>query len=231
MNDIFINTTTHSSRYTGQDISVTDFMHLFIIDVTCYSQINDYELVLQTDEIAKAKRFLQQEDRENFIIRKHLLRLLLGRLLNIPPAEINYRYGPSKKPYLDGINFNVSHTKDVALIAISSEEIGVDIEYINSAFDFNEIMPYCFNEAETAFILNSNSPLLNFYTLWTRKEAILKATGEGLTDKLSEVPTMENTIIRNQYLWQLKSFKINEDVLASIAVQPDARPTLFWTYP
>jgi 4'-phosphopantetheinyl transferase len=135
--------------------------------------------LLKPDEIARANRYLQEKDRTRFIVSRAALRQILGKYTNQSAADIKFSIGTNKKPYISGTNikYNVSHSADWVLIAIANTNVGVDTEKINPLFDFISILEDNFSKAEIDFI--GQSPQ-NFFLLWTRKEALTKATGQGL---------------------------------------------------
>lgn len=95
-------------------------------------------------------------------------------------------FGPQGKPTLKGhpdIHFNLSHCSRAALCVISDQPVGCDVECVPDELDM-DLCHYCFNDEEIASIVGSNHPTQTFTSLWTRKEAFLKFTGEGLTHNL-----------------------------------------------
>lgn len=95
-------------------------------------------------------------------------------------------FGANGKPFLvdhPEIQFNLSHCPRAALCILSGEEVGCDIEAVPDALDW-DVCRHCFNEAEQDAIASADNPLLAFTEHWTRKEAYLKWTGEGLCDDL-----------------------------------------------
>lgn len=95
-------------------------------------------------------------------------------------------YGLHGKPELRGhsdIHFNMSHCKRAALCVIDNVPVGCDVECVPKELDM-DVCRYCFNESEITDILGSDAPTLTFTILWTKKEALLKLTGEGLTNDL-----------------------------------------------
>jgi len=95
-------------------------------------------------------------------------------------------FGPSGKPYLTGhpdIHFNLSHCPRAALCVLGDAPVGCDIEATPSVLD-RDLCRYCFNDAEQASLQASAHPQRSFTELWTRKEAYLKWTGEGLCEDL-----------------------------------------------
>jgi 4'-phosphopantetheinyl transferase len=151
--------------------------------------------VLSPDEIARASRFHFEKDRIHFIQCRSALRGLLADYLAIPAAEICFEYLASGKPQLaaeqnpSGLQFNVSHSANMALIAVGSEHrLGVDIEKIRGDVDTTALAERFFSLRERAGLqaLPEHLRVPGFFACWTRKEAFLKATGEGLSFPLED---------------------------------------------
>jgi 4'-phosphopantetheinyl transferase len=155
--------------------------------------VRNLEQSLAPDERDRADRFVRAEHRNRFIVGRGVLRTILGGYLGRDPAQLHFRYSPSGKPALSAesgshsIRFNVSHTRDIALYAVTiGREIGVDIERIRADFGTAEIAARFFSGREVAALCALPPPyrLEAFFTCWTRKEAYLKARGEGLSHPL-----------------------------------------------
>jgi 4'-phosphopantetheinyl transferase len=151
--------------------------------------------VLSPDEITRANRFLFEKDRNHFSRCRSALRSLLAGYLQIPANEIRFEYLTSGKPQLAleqnprALQFNVSHSAGIALIALSSERrIGVDIERIRSDVDTTALAERFFSVRECAGLraLPDHLRVAAFYACWTRKESFLKATGDGLSFPLAD---------------------------------------------
>jgi 4'-phosphopantetheinyl transferase len=151
--------------------------------------------VLSAEEQARAERFHFEQDRHRFIVGRGLLRVILGRYLGLKPARVQFCYGQRGKPRLaeglvdSGIQFNVAHARQVALYAlVRGHAIGVDLEYVRDLPDLDHIAARFFSERENAarLALPAEQRLLGFYNCWTRKEAYIKAIGEGLTCPLDQ---------------------------------------------
>jgi 4'-phosphopantetheinyl transferase len=143
------------------------------------------------EEVERAARYVRAETRDRFVAARGTLRTLLARYLGVQPRQIVLSYGPRGKPRLVSpageVHFNVSHSGDLALIAFSSHSpIGVDLERISAATDVGGLAGRYFSPAELAHI-EARSPAARrhaFFVCWTRKEAYLKATGDGLAQAL-----------------------------------------------
>jgi 4'-phosphopantetheinyl transferase len=150
--------------------------------------------ILHKDEIVRAERFRFEKDRYRFTRCRSALRRLLAAYLEISPAEILFEYGARGKPRLalrqnpHALQFNVSHSGELALIAIGSEQsIGVDIERIRTEIDTKSLAERFFSVHERSGleVLPVHLRTTGFYACWTRKEAFLKATGDGLSFPLA----------------------------------------------
>lgn len=186
--------------------------------------------LLSEMEIARSSRFLRREDQQNYFVRKYALRILLGKFLGQAPAEIRYFLQENKKPAADGLQFNASHSKNYVAIAISTHPIGIDIEYLNPDFDHTDILAQCFDDEETRFIKNGTDPRLNFYTLWTRKEAMLKATGEGLVKDLNKLSAISSCFERKNEIFEMISLK-KKQLMISMATVSSQKKLKLWEYP
>lgn len=183
-----------------------------------------YEL-LDDEEKAKSAKFYKEQDRHMFIASKALLRSLLSGYLNIDPGKLSFSYGKNKKPYLQnsGIHFNVSHSGQCILIAVCDEEVGIDVEYYRHMTIQKEDMYSIFTEAEIAFIAGHKLRNEAFHKLWTRKEALVKATSQGIPDNLKYIPCLNGTHLVNQRVlnccasWTVYSFEADEYYAASVA--------------
>jgi 4'-phosphopantetheinyl transferase len=151
--------------------------------------LHRFEETLAPDEKARANRFVFRQDRNRYVAARGLLRELLGRYLDRSPAAIKFDYTTKGKPSLDAalnersIQFNVSHSRGLALLAFGlGRNLGIDVEFIRHEFPADEIAQRYFSPKEV-MELRTLPPSLQaegFYLCWTRKEAYIKATGEGL---------------------------------------------------
>jgi len=155
---------------------------------------DDRARVLSSDEAARAGQFHFARDRIRYTRCRSALRFLLAEYLSLPASEIRFEYSPKGKPRLAagqnarGLGFNVSHSSGIALIAISARTLGVDIEKIRSDVDVTSLAERFFSFAERAGLraLPDHLRLAGFFACWTRKEAFLKALGEGLSFPLAD---------------------------------------------
>ncbi len=148
--------------------------------------------VLSAAEQERARRFKFEKDERLFTVAHAALRSILARYLNASPARIEFAIGPQGKPRLaagESLRFNLSHSGELAVIAIASRELGVDVEGIKENFEFEEVAEHFFTAREVAALRALPGALQRraFYQCWTSKEAFLKAKGTGLSGELDEV--------------------------------------------
>jgi 4'-phosphopantetheinyl transferase len=150
---------------------------------------------LSEDELNRAARFYFERDRIHFIVARGVLRDILSRYLGLAPGHLRFSYTSYGKPALvashggDTLNFNLSHSHGYALYAVTrGREIGVDIEYIRPDFATEEIAERFFSARETAALRALPGEVRHeaFFLCWTRKEAYIKARGEGLSHPLDQ---------------------------------------------
>ena len=154
------------------------------------SKVQELSGLLTADELERAKRFSFERDQQRFIAARGILRSVLSRYLTICPEQLRFSYNQYGKPFLAPefssglLNFNLAHSGSMALYAITRKlEIGVDVEHTCPDFEYQEIAKQFFsvNEVATLRTIPAERKLEAFYTCWTRKEAYLKAHGQGLS--------------------------------------------------
>jgi Phosphopantetheinyl transferase len=159
------------------------------------SDIEYLASILSTDETERANRFHFDEHRHDYIIARGLLRCLLGRYLKIKPDQLRFCYGKYGKPALinecggDWLRFNLSHSHNLALYAVArNREVGIDLEWIRKGFANEQIAERFFSKEETRVLRSLPGDLQDegFFNCWTRKEAYIKARGEGLSMPLDK---------------------------------------------
>jgi 4'-phosphopantetheinyl transferase len=148
--------------------------------------------LLCESERERARRFIFERDRRRFIVARARLRQLLAARLNTLPEALDFAYGEHGKPALASreevdLRFNVSHSEDVAVYAFAAgRDVGVDVEALRPMADAPDIARSAFSAAERrAFLaLAPVERTEGFFNCWTRKEAFIKALGEGLSHPL-----------------------------------------------
>src|SRR5262249_34158358 len=151
--------------------------------------------ILAEAESTRATRFRFERHRNRFIAARGVLRSILGTHLHCAPDQLQFEYGANGKPALIGrfaenLFFNLAHSDDLALIAVSRlGPVGVDVERVRPIADVDQLVARFFSPRENARFqqLSSDEKNIAFFNLWTRKEAWLKATGEGIAHSLNRV--------------------------------------------
>ena len=151
--------------------------------------------VLAPEERERAQRFHFQKDRDHFVVARGLLRTILARYLGLEPHQLSFRYSFYGKPSLaeesnsGDLRFNLSHSHELALFAVTrGRELGIDVEYIRPEVAEEQIAERFFSTREVAMLraLPINLQAEAFFNCWTRKEAYIKARGEGLSLPLDQ---------------------------------------------
>jgi 4'-phosphopantetheinyl transferase len=196
---------------------------------------------LSPQEKNRAHRFRIDHLQREFIITRGTLRTLLGHYLNSEPTNIQLSYGPRGKPRIAGaanIDFNVSHSANIALFAFTRDcEVGIDIEKICPLTDMYNIANRYFTAEETSQLMRipANQREHAFYLCWTRKEAFIKAIGDGLSVRLDSFrvtfdPKEQARLIlneRNEHdakTWTLADLKFSTEFAAALAYCDATRP-------
>ena len=155
---------------------------------------------LAPDELARAKRFRLDRDRRRFIVGRAALRDIVSRYLSTDPSHIRFIYGDRGKPRLDTgqsscdtdseLCFNLSHSGELALVAIAlGRQVGIDVEFLDPTVDRELLARGSFTPQEQAQLAALPEPLQlrAFFEGWTRKEAFLKVSGQGLSTPLVQI--------------------------------------------
>lgn len=154
------------------------------------SRVEELRRTLAPDELVRAAAFRFPRDRDAFALARGLLRTLLGGYLGVPPGALRFAYTRYGKPYVEGppgagsLCFNLSHAHDIVLYAFArGRKVGVDVEYLRREFACDEIARRFFSprELEALRAVPPERRTEAFFDRWTRKEAFVKAVGEGLS--------------------------------------------------
>lgn len=187
---------------------------------------------LSADEYVRAERFYFERDKNRFIVARALLRTILGSYLSLAAQQVQFCYGHRGKPALakihaqSGLYFNLSHSQELAICAVTRDrDLGVDLEFIRPINEAEQIAKRYFSGRENAVFqaLSPDQKTAGFFHHWTRKEAYLKAIGDGLAadnDCFDEtVATAESRESDRAIRWFLRSFSPAPNYQATVAVE------------
>jgi 4'-phosphopantetheinyl transferase len=155
-------------------------------------EVSAYYRLLSSEEQERALRFRVERPRAEFVLTRGTLRTLLAQYRGIMPQEVQFRYEVRGKPALEGesgLCFNVSHTDGLALMAfVMRRTIGIDVENLVRGVDAQRLAERFFSERERQALrpLCGDELQAAFFRCWTRKEAYIKAKGDGLSLALHE---------------------------------------------
>jgi 4'-phosphopantetheinyl transferase len=206
--------------------------------------------LLSSDERERMERFHFDLHRERFALRRGALRMLLGRYLAVDSRRVEFRYSPKGKPEVgspeteDPLRFNFSDSSDWALLGLTRRDrIGVDIEEMRGHSDLETLARDHFSprECEEFLSLPPSEKIAGFYNAWTRKEAWLKACGEGLSVPLSDfdvslAPGEPPRLLRVRDepgllgCWALRACDPAPGYVGAVAVERERFRLLTWTF-
>jgi 4'-phosphopantetheinyl transferase len=193
--------------------------------------------LLSAEERAIASAFDSEDRRRSYIVAHALLRTILARIAGVKPNELVFRYGRRGKPELaspiQDVQFNMSHARDVVLVAVAhGRRVGVDIEHIDEPGDVRRIAARFLSPRDRDAIdqLPADRQREAFLRCWTRKEAYMKARGDGISRPLDDfevTPTQEASRARlrssanpnDTDAWELADVPAPRGFMAAIAVE------------
>jgi 4'-phosphopantetheinyl transferase len=187
-----------------------------------------HERSLSSDELVRANRYLSPLVRQRFITSRATLRAILAEYLNIKPGDVEFQYSRQGKPALGEqhpLRFNISHSENLLVVAVTwGHEVGIDVEAVRSMPEADTIAAQYFSptEYECYQTLPDDIKLQAFFNCWTRKEAYIKACGEGLALPLSsfEVSFLpgEPPYLLRPAVWPMYAFSPAPDYIGALAV-------------
>lgn len=196
-------------------------------------------LTLSEDELQRAGRFAYEHGWRRFVVARARLRELLAQRLDVTPQSIAFAYGKRGKPALapplarSGLQFNLAHSADLAVYAFAYDRaVGVDVESVRMLADADAIAARFFSPAEQRAYqaLDPCHRMQGFFNGWTRKEAYLKALGDGLHHPLDAfdvtlAPGEPAKIVRigdeprSECGWRLESFVPAPGFVGAVVVE------------
>lgn len=206
-------------------------VHVWAVSLS--GNVEPFEGLLSLEEVDRVERFRFAEHRRRYTISRGALRTILGRYIGTPPQELRFGAGRRGKPFLEeheDLQFNLSHSGHLAMVALGTFPIGVDLEKIRRLESCRDIARRHFSECEFAELdeLPEDEQLAGFYRCWTRKEAYIKALGEGLSMPLDSFdvsigPEARLLALRNRddrvEDWSMHDVSPTHDYAAAIAAR------------
>lgn len=179
---------------------------------------------LDDTELARAMRFRRLHDRRRYIAAHVGTREILSRYLQCDPAAVYFEadgeHGKMRLPGASAPAFNLAHSGEIALLCVARvRQVGIDIEHVHPLRDLRDLVKGNFTRAERARLRAQPEPVEAFFWTWTRKEALLKAVGTGLTVELRgiDVSEAEHAEFGDQ-AYELKSFAPAAEYVAALAL-------------
>ena len=171
-------------------------------------------------ELSRA-RSLTLPAREQFVVRRGVLRLLLGRALRLPPDRVDISTDSNGRPIVGGhLRFSVSGTDGLTAYAVAGgRDIGVDVERIRPLQDLPAMVRRVCTDRECTWLFEQPDAERAFFTLWTAKEAVLKATGHGLTRSPAHVGVEPGRAEFDGRVWTLAPIDVGSGYVATLAVE------------
>ena len=162
-----------------------DEIHVWCVELDAADEVSALAACLSEEERERASGLLSGTHQRRFVVARGMLRQLLGRYLGQDPGAVAFSRGAHGKPFLPegGLHFNVSHTHELALYAIARDrEVGVDVEWMRPQVAHEQIAARFFSleEQEALAQVPDVARQAAFYNIWTRKEAYVKARGDGI---------------------------------------------------
>lgn len=214
-------------------------VHIWIADVALIRwEYNKIEEILSDDECDRANRYVFERDRRSYMIRRAILRMILGHYLDLRPEQITFRHNRYGKPMLgtQDIFFSLSQSSGCAIYSFAqARQVGVDIERIRAVPDMEQIAKRSFSKAEyesySSQTKNAKQEL--FFKYWSRKEALIKAVGRGISIPLDtfDVSTNEDGPARQvemktckgkACLWTIQDIDLRPGFASAVATEgPD----------
>ncbi|MGV3762420.1 4'-phosphopantetheinyl transferase family protein [Parapedobacter sp.] len=221
-------------RSIAQGSRCAPYPSLWLIDPERANDIliDRHNVTLGKDELARAARFHQPRHQTRYKMAHTLLRILLADITHSKPSSLQFIAGHHNKPKLlneqaPSIAFNLSYTENKLMIVIADgADVGVDIEWLHRPIAIDDMLEACFSSNEIDYINSKQHGVRNrFFTLWTRKEAILKLTGEGIGEHLPLFEVLDGTCITKKEIIggnppdriHLYSFAIDDGYIACYA--------------
>jgi 4'-phosphopantetheinyl transferase len=240
-----------ADRPSGNDVLRENEVHVWRVALDRgWEDLHALRQVLSPDERERMDRFYLEPDRRRYLVGRAVLRKLLGRSLEISPDTLRFTYSAYGRPALAAdfahtrLQFSVSHSGDLVLIAVAlGRAVGVDVERIRTDIAVDEIAARFFSahEQRTLARLAAGRQREAFFACWTRKEAYIKARGDGLNLPLDAfdvefLPGRTARLVETRHdpgearRWTLQELEVGEGYKAAVAVEGEGELKC-WQWP
>ena len=218
----------------------TDELAVFRLAVPTLAGVaNRLESLLTPAEQDRANRYHRPADRLRFVGGRGLLRILAGQYSHQPPDRVQLDSRAGHKPALlnaPGVQVSVSHGGNWVLMAVGrGEPVGIDVERVDESVDYQAVAQTSFGPADRQCMIAAGDPRRVFYECWTRKEALVKATGTGITDDFCHIPTRTGNHVVDSRVsgvagaWVVAGFAVDAAHPAAVAFRPGSTGPVFYT--
>lgn len=218
--------------------------------VKTFQEKTRLQTFLAADEIVRARSFLSQEQQERWIVARGTLRFLLGAYLGICPSRLSFLYNQYGKPTIGGeeraagLHFNLSHSADCAFYAFTyRRRLGLDVEHLRSNLAGLRLArkKFALGEYEALQALPPREQARAFFTCWTRKEAYIKARGEGIayglkSFEVSLKPSEPAALLVNRQnaleceRWSMHDLVAGPDYVGALVVERSAQALTYCSH-
>lgn len=184
------------------------------------------EALLSADELERMQRLRVPLARDEFVVGRALLRVLVGAALGCEAREVGFDFGAAGKPSVagGGVEFNVAHSRGEVLIALCREgAVGVDVEWVNAGIEALHVARSSFAAAEVQAIEAAvgSARVEAFFRVWVKKEALVKAHGGGLVmglDTFAVSADAEEEAVKVGEEWVVRGIEVREGWMGAFAV-------------
>jgi len=184
------------------------------------------ESFLSQEELSHGSNFRLASPRAEFVRSRAAVRHVCAQYLSCEPSAITFHKNAFGKLEISDlpINFSVSHSNDVALFAFAPRAVGIDLEFIDSNFDWRSVVDRFFTPAEIQFILQAQAEdqIENFLQCWTRREAFVKARGTG--DPTDAPELLSNQVFHGGSIWTIENPQIVSGFVCCVVTEGEALP-------
>jgi 4'-phosphopantetheinyl transferase len=223
---------------TDRAMDSRDTVHVWTVTLGASALRREDLSILSTDERRRALSFAADGLRCRFVTARVALRRVLAQYLQIPPANLRFRYGCFGKPQLltpadRPIYFNLSHSEDRALIAVTTEgRVGIDVEWVPPDGIWDTVAPvaarfFTAMDRDALMALPRCERFRGFYQIWTRKEAHLKACGLGVAGGLDRFSMTLADDASHQTRWRVTDLPVGGKYVAALALDLE-HPCVLW---